>query len=445
MYDKGNYKMKLTPIEKWILDKTGIEKRDIKEIEKYQLNKIKEVIEYAKKYSNFYKELLGDNYESSINSLEDFEKIPFTLPHHIRNSPLSFLCVSQKDIARVVTLRSSGTSGQEKRIFFTEKDLQLTIDFFKHGMSCLVDKGDKVLVLLPGESYGSIGDLLKKALKEVDIECYVQGVLTNTKDTANLIQDKEISCIVGIPIQLLHLSRVESTIFKNNIKRVLLSTDYVPETLIKEITDKFGCQVFTHYGMTEMGYGGGVECEALSGYHMRDADLYFEIIDPITGKRVEDGQQGEVVFTTLTREGMPLIRYRTGDIASFSSKSCSCGTFFKTMNRVSGRLENSIILDDNIIIHMRDLDEVIFSFPEVINYKVYIKDKNVLLIKLFTLNEDQFYSIYKKIIDGIRNISSLKEGMNKGIMKIILEHSKENIQITNSMVKRKICLVTNGQ
>lgn len=444
MYDKGKYKMKLTPIEKWILDKTGIKKRDIKEIEQYQLNKIKEVIAYSKKYSSFYKELLGDTHESNINSFEDFEEVPFTLPHHIRDNPLSFLCVSQKDIARVVTLRSSGTSGEEKRIFFTEKDLELTIDFFNHGMRCLVDKSDKVLVLLPGESYGSIGDLLKKALKRVDIECYVQGVLTNTKDTANLIQDKGISCIVGIPIQLLHLSRVESTIFKNNIKKILLSTDYVPETLINEITDKFRCKVFTHYGMTEMGYGGGVECESLSGYHMRDADLYFEIIDPITGKRVKNGQQGEVVFTTLTREGMPLIRYRTGDIASFSSKPCSCGTFLKTMNRVSGRIENSIILDENIVIHMKDLDENILSFEEVINYKAYIKDKNMLLIELFTADEDKFYSSYEKIMDSIRNIPSIKDGLNKERIQIILEHSKKNIQITNSMVKRKICPISNS-
>ncbi|MCH5138734.1 phenylacetate--CoA ligase family protein [Clostridiaceae bacterium UIB06] len=430
--------MNLTPIEKWIMDKANIKKKDRGELEKYQLNKIQEILAYVKKYSKFYKEHLADNEEGNISSFEEFEKIPFTLPHHIRDNPLSFLCVPQKDIARVVTLRSSGTSGEEKRIFFTEKDLELTIDFFKHGMRCLVDKGDKVLVLLPGESYGSIGDLLKKALKEIDIECHVQGVLVNPKDTANFIQNKGINCIVGIPIQLLHLSRVESQIFKDNIEKILLSTDYVPETLIKEITDKFGCKVFTHYGMTEMGYGGGVECEALKGYHMRDADLYFEIIDKATGKRVEDGQSGEVVFTTLTREGMPLIRYRTGDIASFSQAPCCCGTFLKRMNRVSGRIENSIIIDKNIIIHMKDLDESILSFTEVINYKAYIKDKNVLLIELFTLDQDKFYRSHEKIMDSIRNIPSVKDGLNRESIQIVLKKSKENIQINNSMVKRKI-------
>lgn len=430
--------MKLTPIEKYIKDKVGIDKNSREELEKYQLNKIKECIAYAKKHSKFYKEYLKDVDEDNINSFRDFENIPFTLPNHIKENPLGFLCVSQKDIARVVTLRSSGTSGEEKRIYFTEKDLQRTIDFFKHGMSCLINKDDKVLVLLPGESYGSIGDLLKKALSEIDIECFVQGLLVNTKDTAKLIQDKNISCIVGIPIQLLYLSREESIVFKNKIKKVLLSTDYVPETLISEITNKSGCKVFTHYGMTEMGYGGGVECEALNGYHMREDDLYFEIIDPNTCKTVEPGKCGEVVFTTLTREGMPLIRYRTSDIASFSTEACLCGTFLKTMNRVSGRMENRIKIDEENFIYMRELDEIILSFTEIINYKVYIEEGNVVFVDLITLNESHFCKSSEKILSSIKNIPSVKKALDKNIIEIVLLYSVESITIKNTMVKRKI-------
>lgn len=86
--------------------------------------------------------------------------------------------------------------------------------------------------------------------------------------------------------------------------------------------------------MTKMGLGGGVECEALNGYHMREADMYFEIIDIKTEKKLQDGEYGEIVFTTLTRKGMPLIRYRTGDIGRFIDKPCDCGTILKTMERV---------------------------------------------------------------------------------------------------------------
>ncbi len=430
--------MNLTPLENWIVDKTEIENKDRESLEKYQLNKIKKTIEYAKKYSKFYGEYLKDIDEKKIKSFRDFKKIPFTSSEYVKENSKEFLCVSQKHISRIVTLRSSGTSGGEKRIYFTEKDLRLTIEFFKYGMSCLINKNDRVLVLLPGNSYGSIGDLLKKALKEINVECYVQGMLVDVKATSEFIKDKSINCIVGIPIQVLYFSRLESEVFKNKIKKILLSADYVPETLIKEITDKFGCKVFTHYGMTEMGYGGGVECEALNGYHMRDNDLYFEIINPLTGKTVENGQYGEIVFTTLHREGMPLIRYRTGDTACFNLEPCLCGTFLKTMSRVVGRIENKIKISKNEFIHMKDLDEIILSFEEVINYKAYIENENKIFIDIITRKEEDFNKIEKEIKCSIEKVPPINKELIKNNLEIVIRYLKKPIEIQNSMIKRKI-------
>ena len=95
--------------------------------------------------------------------------------------------------------------------------------------------------------------------------------------------------------------------------------------------------------MTEMGLGGGVQCSARQGYHLREADLYFEIVDPHSGEPLPEGELGEVVFTTLTREGMPLIRYRTGDLSRFLPGQCPCGTLLRSMEsirqRVAGNLE----------------------------------------------------------------------------------------------------------
>lgn len=430
--------MKLTPLEAWIVNKTGIKEKSRESLENYQLNKIREVIDYGKKYSKFYKEHLKDISGNDIKSLKDFEKIPFTLPIHIKENSNKFLCVPQKDIARIVTLRTSGTSGEEKRIYFTEKDLALTVEFFKYGMQCIVDKNDSVLVLLPGNSYGSIGDLLKKALNDIDIPCYVQGVLVKPKGTAEFIREKGIDCIVGIPLQVLYFSRMQSETFKASIKKILLSTDYVPETLIREIARKFNCKVFTHYGMTEMGYGGGVECEALSGYHMRENDLYFEVINPITGKVVKDGEYGEIVFTTLTREGMPLIRYKTGDIGCFKVDPCACGTFLKTMERVPGRIENKIIIGKNKFLSMRDLDEIILSFQEVINYNAYVEKKNILHIDVAVKKEEDFYKIKEDIKDNIEKVPSVREALIGGTLEIVLKYMEKNTEIKNSMVKRKI-------
>lgn len=429
--------MDRTPLENWIMQKTGIRERDIKVLEAYQLGKLKETISYAKRNSIFYGKRLKDIQEDSILSLDGFKGVPFTLPQDLCLNPLDFLCVPQRKVARIVTLNTSGTSGETKRLYFTEEDLNLTVDFFRHGMSCLTDKTDKVLVLLPSSAYGSIGDLLKKALALSDIECIVHGILTDPEEAANCIEERGITCIVGIPMQVLYLSRVKSGVFGRNIRKVLLSTDYVPEAMINELTRKFSCRVFNHYGMTEMGYGGGVECEALNGYHMRDGDIYFEIIDPITGEPVEKERYGEIVFTTLTRKAMPLIRYRTGDIASFSGTACACGTFLNTMRKVLGRLENRVCLEENRFLYLRELDEIILPFEEILDYKVHLEDKGKIVLKLTTTDDAAFMRIKDRVLKEIRGLLSHKATVELN-MTVVSDAEHIPAGVKNSMIKRKI-------
>ena len=99
------------------------------------------------------------------------------------------------------------------------------------------------------------------------------------------------------------------------LRRALLSAEALPEGWKELLAQRFGATVFDHYGATETGYGVGVECEAFCGYHLRETDIFFEIVDMVTGAPLPDGEVGEVAFTTLTPRGMPFVRYRTGDAA----------------------------------------------------------------------------------------------------------------------------------
>ena len=126
--------------------------------------------------------------------------------------------------------------------------------------------------------------------------------------------------------------------------------------------------------MTEMGLGGGVDCVARRGYHLREADLLFEVVDPETGAEVAPGAVGEVVFTTLTRVGMPLIRYRTGDYGRWVTSPCPCGTTLRTLAHITTRLSGPVELAPGVRLTQPDLDEALFTVDGVLNFATEVRD-----------------------------------------------------------------------
>ncbi len=132
--------------------------------------------------------------------------------------------------------------------------------------------------------------------------------MQDVAQTLNVLHRERATGVVGVPVQVLSLVRaVAQKLPRPHLKSVLLTMDHVPDAIVQAVEAAWGGTVYNHYGMTEMGLGGGVECAARQGYHLREADMYFEIVDPETGDPLPDGQYGELVFTTLTRQGMPLI------------------------------------------------------------------------------------------------------------------------------------------
>ncbi len=362
--------MNLTPLEPWIDRKI-----DHADLEAYQLLKLTETLHLVKNNSRFYRHSPID-LPSDLGHLSELARWPFTTADDLRANPLAFVTVSQDEIQRVVTLddadfplttlTTSGTTGLPKRLYFTRDDQELTIDFFHVGMSTFTAPGDRVLILLPGETPGSVGDLLALGLQRLGAVPIKHGPVRDAVATLGVMRREKINVVVGVPTHVLALARhpAKSPV---RLKSVLLSTDHVAQAITHAIEAAFGCTVYNHYGMTEMGLGGGVECEARRGYHLREADLLFEIIDPVTGQPVAEGEYGEVVFTTLTRRGMPLLRYRTGDVSRFISGACPCGTHLKTLDRITHRLDGRLSVGPGYLT-MADLDEALFAVDQVLNF-----------------------------------------------------------------------------
>ena len=373
--------MARTPLEPWIRARIGLAESEPflrSALERYQLRKLRETIAHARASSSFYRQQLSDC--AVPGSLVDLARLPFTHPADLQKDERRFLCVSPREIERIVTLHTSGTTDSPKRLHFTADDLERTVDFFHHGMATMVQPGDKVLILMPGELPGSVGDLLVKGLARFNVEGIAHGLVRDAGQVLNDVMTMKVNCLVGIPVHLLALARhpAASTVPVGHLRSVLLSADYVPEAIVHEISNVWGAAVFNHYGMTEMGLGGAVECDQRCGYHVREADLLLEIVDPVGGARLPDGEVGEIVFTTLTRKGMPLIRYRTGDLARFLPDPCPCGSVLPRLERVTGRLANCVRLADGALLTMAALDEALFPLPFLLNFQPVLRSHNGL-------------------------------------------------------------------
>lgn len=359
----------LTPLEPWIASRIGVRSPPVPSsaLAAYQLERLRETLRLVRSRSAFYRRRLAGAPQEP-GSLCDLPSLPFTTAQDIRDFGPQFLCVSQDEIQRVVTHDSSGTTGNPKRLYFTSDDQELTVDFFRVGMATLAAPGDRVLILLPGARPGSVGDLLASALVRLGAQPVKHGPVNDVHETLSVMRRERVDSLVGVPTQVLALATYGPDL---GLKSALLTTDHVPDAIVHRVETAWRCTVYNHYGMTEMGLGGGVECVARCGYHLREADLLFEVIDPLTGKVAPDGTAGEVVFTTLTRTGMPLIRYRTGDISRFVPEPCACSAGLKMLARVTHRVEGVVPIGEGAIT-LADLDEALFAVPGTLNFSATV-------------------------------------------------------------------------
>lgn len=443
--------IRVTPLDGWVREKISIScdmvgTEFIEALEDYQLRKINETIEYASRNAPFYRRWLSILPTEPLTALSDIARIPFTIPSDIAHDPFHLLAVRQDDVAQIVTLRTSGSTGEAKRLFFTEEDLELTTDFFHRGMATLVRPGQKVAILLPGAMLDSVGNLLMRGLRRMDVQALVYGPVADPFDAARAIGSFGAHCLVGIPTQVLAVAHswVGTAIGKGCIESVLLSTDYVPRAIAKTLEDVWGCRVFNHYGMTEMGLGGGVECEALDGYHLREADLYFEIVDHETGEVCPDGAVGEVVFTTLTRRGMPLIRYRTGDIARIVPEPCPCGSALRRMERVRGRWDDILRLCPEYTLMLSDMDEVLFRLPGLLDYRVMVSKgrDGRFQLHIDVHRAEGGSTTDQEVIQILSELDAIQKGIAGAYLELpAVRFSADGRWITNGVSKRKIVIL----
>ena len=335
----------------------------------WQTERLRDAVAYARGASPFYR-ARRDWPEVEFASPADIARLPFTTPADLQRSDPPFLALSQGDVSRVVTLPSSGTLGPPKRLHFSPDDREATIDFFAHGMGLFTNAGDRVAVAFAGGAAGGIVDGLALALRRLGAEALRAPQPFDPAALAAWLRTERPDVVVGSPVPLLAAARSASCDGGRPLhaRAALLSSDYAAKSVARAIGAAFGAEVFEHWGMTETGYGGAVDCGCHAGCHLRENELLIEVVDVATGAPASPAAIGEVVVTTLRRRAVPLVRYRTGDLARLVDEPCRCGSILKRLDSFSGRVGEAARLPGGGALSLPRLDEIAFGVDGVSDF-----------------------------------------------------------------------------
>ena len=404
------------------VDKNSPGRLSRSDVEMYQSYKLRRTLQYAFERSSFYREhfhAAGVELRA-IHDLSDLSKLPLTEPLDLADEPYRFLCISQAEIARPYTFVTSGTTGPQKKIFWTHRDLEHIIDFMAAGIGMVVNHDDVVQIILPDGRPYSQSDLLYRGVTRFGARPVLAGVDLDAREHLRIIELNRSTVVFGYVSQLFRLSKElesQEDLGSKGVRVLFLAAEYLPEVRRQELERIWNCRVHTHYGLTEMGLGVAVECEARNGYHFNEADLLLEVINPQTGETVEAGEEGELVFTTLTREAMPLIRYRTHDISRLIVDPCPCGAeSLLKIDKVRKRVDSIIPIGDGDQLYPTLFDDVIFGIPGLIDYQLVVmqaegKDRLHFKIEMISKNPDAIPAIKKQLLSAplvAKNITSGK-------------------------------------
>ena len=348
------------------------------EIEKLQLERLQKTVRHCMN-SPFYKKRFEDNHlkPEDIRSLNDLRKIPFTTKQDLRDTyPFGMAAVPLEKAVRLHS--SSGTTGNPTVILHTQKDLD---EWANAVARCLYMVG-----LRPGDifqnssGYGMFtGGLGAHAGVENIGGTVIPMSSGNTQKQIQLMHDfgaKGLACTPSYALYLaetIHQSGIPLEEFQLRVGA--FGAEPWTENMRKELETKLNIKAYDIYGLTEIcGPGVGGEGECQNGTHLWEDHFFPEIVDPNTLQPVEPGQVGELVFTTLTKEGMPMLRYRTRDLTSLTYEKCACGRTAVRMGRILGRSDDMLIIR-GVNVFPSQVESVILELPEFEAHYLIVVDR----------------------------------------------------------------------
>lgn len=378
-------------------------------ITKEQLALVNNRIEAMINADNFYGKKLKEAGVSQIADAEEFKKLPFSEKADLRDAyPLGLMTAKEEEIIRIHS--SSGTTGKPVIIPYTQKDVDDWAVMFKRCYEIAgINKMDRIQIT-PGYGLWTAGIGFQNGAEKLGAMVVPMGP-GNTEKQLQMMQDMESTVLCSTSSYALLLTEeIEKRGIRDKIhlKKGVIGSERWSNKMKKTIAEGLGISLYDIYGLTEI-YGPGIAigCDENNGMHYFDDYLYIEIIDPVTRENLPDGEWGEVVITTLVKEGAPLIRYRTHDLSRIIPGTCACGCKFPRLDTIMGRTDDMMKIK-GVNVFPSQIEEVLHKFPEVSSeYQIrisHLEGKDTMRIYVETNGTVDFMDLSKRIAEKIKSV-----------------------------------------
>lgn len=346
---------------------------------------------------------------SSIRTLEDLRRLPFTTSADLRDTyPMGLLALPISEALRLHT--SSGTTGRPKALFFSPRDVDNAAELCARSfVGAGMDRSDIFQNMM---TYGLFtGALVAHYGAEKVGALVIPAGPGNSEKQLDLMRDFHSTTLHLTPSFALYfadfLTRQGVDAPRDlKLRRAFVGAEPYSEETRTKIERALGVQVFNSYGLTEMnGPGVAFECSERTGMHLWEDHFILEIVDPLSGQPLPDGESGELILTTLCREAMPLLRYRTRDITAVIPGDCPCGRRHRRLARITGRTDDMFIVR-GVNVYPQQIERVLMAVPDVgSNYVIRLEDRDSLTIEA-ELAEGNLLTDHNRVIALEETISA---------------------------------------
>lgn len=380
------------------------EKASIQWLRATQSLRLIETVKRCYKNSTFYREKFDEIglKPSDIKSIDDITKLPFTVKSDFRaNYPFGLFAVPRKEIVRVHA--SSGTSGKQTVVGYTKNDINRWATCVARALTAAgVTKSDYVQISYGyGLFTGGLG--IHYGVEKLGATAVPTSTGKTTKQI-ELMQDFKTNALCCTPSYALYMAEKMRDMGIDPVNDLdlrigVFGGEAWSGNMRTQVEKELGIKAFDIYGMSELqGPGVSFECEAQDGLHINEDYFYPEIIDPQTLKPLPDGEYGELVFTCIGNEALPLLRYRTGDITALYRDECACGRTLVKMRKLRGRTDDMLVVR-GINVYPSQIEHIILSLGLKPNYQIIVDRKDNL--DVLTINIEMSESCFSDSVKGI--------------------------------------------